>query len=102
MLFRSSKINHLSYIGDATLGAGVNVGAGTITCNYDGVNKFQTLLGDNVFIGSNSALVAPVTIGAGATVGAGSTITKDVAEQELAVARGRQRNIPGWQKPKKY
>jgi len=102
ILGEGSKINHLSYIGDATLGAGVNVGAGTITCNYDGVNKFQTLLGDNVFIGSNSALVAPVTIGAGATVGAGSTITKDVAEQELAVARGRQRNIPGWQKPKKY
>lgn len=97
-----SKINHLSYIGDATLGAGVNVGAGTITCNYDGVNKFQTVLGDDVFVGSNSSLVAPVTVGAGATIGAGSTITKDVAAQELAVARGRQRNIPGWQKPKKH
>jgi bifunctional UDP-N-acetylglucosamine pyrophosphorylase/glucosamine-1-phosphate N-acetyltransferase len=100
-LGEGSKINHLSYIGDATLGAGVSVGAGTITCNYDGVNKFQTVLGDGVFIGSNSALVAPVTIGAGATVAAGSTITKDVAEQELAVARGRQRNIPGWQPPTK-
>ena len=102
ILGEGSKINHLSYIGDATLGAGVNVGAGTITCNYDGVNKSQTVLGDGVFIGSNSALVAPVTIGAGATVAAGSTITKDVAEQELAVARGRQRNIPGWQQPKKH
>ncbi|WP_018403295.1 bifunctional UDP-N-acetylglucosamine diphosphorylase/glucosamine-1-phosphate N-acetyltransferase GlmU [Marinobacter gelidimuriae] len=102
ILGEGSKINHLSYIGDATLGAGVNVGAGTITCNYDGVNKFQTVLGDGVFIGSNSALVAPVTIGAGATVGAGSTITNDVAEQELAVARGRQRNIPGWEQPKKH
>jgi bifunctional UDP-N-acetylglucosamine pyrophosphorylase/glucosamine-1-phosphate N-acetyltransferase len=102
ILGEGSKINHLSYIGDATLGAGVNVGAGTITCNYDGVNKSQTVLGDGVFIGSNSALVAPVTIGAGATVAAGSTITKDVAEQELAVARGRQRNIPGWQPPKKH
>jgi bifunctional UDP-N-acetylglucosamine pyrophosphorylase/glucosamine-1-phosphate N-acetyltransferase len=102
ILGEGSKINHLSYIGDATLGVGVNVGAGTITCNYDGVNKSQTVLGDGVFIGSNSALVAPVTIGAGATVAAGSTITKDVAEQELAVARGRQRNIPGWQQPKKH
>jgi bifunctional UDP-N-acetylglucosamine pyrophosphorylase/glucosamine-1-phosphate N-acetyltransferase len=102
ILGEGSKINHLSYIGDATLGAGVNVGAGTITCNYDGVNKSQTVLGDGVFIGSNSALVAPITIGAGATVAAGSTITKDVAEQELAVARGRQRNIPGWQPPKKH
>lgn len=96
-----SKINHLSYVGDATLGAHVNVGAGTITCNYDGVNKYQTVLGDGVFVGSNSSLVAPVTVGAGATVGAGSTITKDVPEHELAVARGRQRNISGWQKPEK-
>jgi bifunctional UDP-N-acetylglucosamine pyrophosphorylase/glucosamine-1-phosphate N-acetyltransferase len=102
ILGEGSKINHLSYIGDATLGAGVNVGAGTITCNYDGVNKFQTVLGDGVFIGSNSSLVAPVTIGNGATVGAGSIITKDVADQELAVARGRQRNISGWQKPEKH
>ncbi|MBK1887455.1 MULTISPECIES: bifunctional UDP-N-acetylglucosamine diphosphorylase/glucosamine-1-phosphate N-acetyltransferase GlmU [Marinobacter] len=97
-----SKINHLSYVGDATLGANVNVGAGTITCNYDGVNKYKTVLGDGVFVGSNSALVAPVTIAAGATVGAGSTITKDVPEQQLAVARGRQRNISGWQKPEKH
>lgn len=97
-----SKINHLSYVGDATLGTDVNVGAGTITCNYDGVNKYQTVLGDGVFVGSNSSLVAPVTVAAGATVGAGSTITKDVPEQQLAVARGRQRNISGWQKPGKH
>ncbi|GGE63357.1 bifunctional protein GlmU [Streptosporangium jomthongense] len=96
-----SKINHLSYVGDATLGTDVNVGAGTITCNYDGVNKYQTVLGDGVFVGSNSSLVAPVTVAAGATIGAGSTITRDVPEQELAVARGRQRNIAGWQKPEK-
>ncbi|MGO1501849.1 MAG: bifunctional UDP-N-acetylglucosamine diphosphorylase/glucosamine-1-phosphate N-acetyltransferase GlmU [Marinobacter sp.] len=97
-----SKINHLSYVGDATLGADVNVGAGTITCNYDGVNKYQTVLGNGVFVGSNSSLVAPVTVAEGATIGAGSTITKDVPEQELAVARGRQRNISGWQKPEKH
>ena len=97
-----SKINHLSYVGDAMLGAGVNVGAGTITCNYDGANKFQTVLGDGVFIGSNSSLVAPVTIAAGATIAAGSTITKNVSEQELALARGRQRNISGWKKPEKH
>ncbi len=96
-----SKVNHLSYIGDATLGQGVNVGAGTITCNYDGVNKFATTIGDGAFIGSNSSLVAPVTVGAGATVGAGSTITRNVAADELAVARGKQRNIAGWQRPRK-
>lgn len=96
-----SKINHLSYVGDATLGRNVNVGAGTITCNYDGVNKFQTVIGDGVFVGSNTSLVAPVSIGAGVTVGAGSTITRDVDENELAVARARQRNIEGWERPKK-
>lgn len=96
-----SKINHLSYVGDATLGRNVNVGAGTITCNYDGVNKFQTVLGDNVFVGSNTALVAPVSVAAGAVIGAGSTITTDVAEKDLAVARGRQRNIKGWKRPEK-
>jgi bifunctional UDP-N-acetylglucosamine pyrophosphorylase/glucosamine-1-phosphate N-acetyltransferase len=96
-----SKINHLSYVGDASLGRNVNVGAGTITCNYDGVNKYQTVLGDGVFVGSNTALVAPVTIAAEATIGAGSTITRDVADSELAVARARQRNITGWEKPKK-
>ncbi|MBW7471726.1 bifunctional UDP-N-acetylglucosamine diphosphorylase/glucosamine-1-phosphate N-acetyltransferase GlmU [Marinobacter sp. M216] len=96
-----SKINHLSYVGDAALGRNVNVGAGTITCNYDGVNKFQTVIGDGVFVGSNSSLVAPVTVAADATIGAGSTITRDVADNELAVARGRQRNISGWERPKK-
>ncbi|SET33209.1 bifunctional UDP-N-acetylglucosamine pyrophosphorylase / Glucosamine-1-phosphate N-acetyltransferase [Marinobacter segnicrescens] len=96
-----SKINHLSYVGDATLGRNVNVGAGTITCNYDGVNKFQTVLGDNVFVGSNTALVAPVSVAADAVIGAGSTITTDVAEKDLAVARGRQRNIKGWKRPEK-
>ncbi|PTB94976.1 UDP-N-acetylglucosamine diphosphorylase/glucosamine-1-phosphate N-acetyltransferase [Marinobacter sp. B9-2] len=97
-----SKINHLSYVGDASLGRNVNVGAGTITCNYDGVNKYQTVLGDGVFVGSNTALVAPVTVATEATIGAGSTITRDVADHELAVARGRQRNIAGWEKPKKH
>ncbi len=96
-----SKINHLSYVGDASLGRNVNVGAGTITCNYDGVNKYRTVIGDGVFVGSNTSLVAPVTIAAGATIGAGSTITRDVADSELAVARGRQRNISGWEKPGK-
>ena len=96
-----SKINHLSYVGDATLGKDVNIGAGTITCNYDGVNKFQTEMGDGVFIGSNSALVAPVKIGDNATVGAGSTITKEVPAGGLAVARGLQKNRQGWQRPTK-
>jgi len=96
-----SKINHLTYIGDAEIGAGVNVGAGTITCNYDGVNKSKTTIGDGAFIGSNSSLVAPVNIGAGATVGAGSTIGSDVADDELGVARAKQRNIKGWKRPVK-
>ncbi|MFE8070390.1 bifunctional UDP-N-acetylglucosamine diphosphorylase/glucosamine-1-phosphate N-acetyltransferase GlmU [Marinobacteraceae bacterium S3BR75-40.1] len=96
-----SKVNHLTYIGDTTMGRDVNVGAGTITCNYDGVNKFQTEIGDGVFIGSNSSLVAPVSLGAGSTVGAGSTITKAVEKDQLAVARGRQRNIDGWERPRK-
>lgn len=96
-----SKVNHLSYIGDAEVGDDVNIGAGTITCNYDGVNKSKTIIGDRAFIGSNSALVAPVEIGAGATVGAGSTITREVSAGELAVARGKQRNISGWQRPVK-
>ncbi|MFV8782924.1 bifunctional UDP-N-acetylglucosamine diphosphorylase/glucosamine-1-phosphate N-acetyltransferase GlmU [Microbulbifer sp. SA54] len=96
-----SKVNHLSYIGDAEVGDGVNIGAGTITCNYDGVNKSKTIIGDGAFIGSNSSLVAPVAIGAGATIGAGSTITREVSADELAVARGKQRNIAGWQRPTK-
>ncbi|RDE18831.1 UDP-N-acetylglucosamine diphosphorylase/glucosamine-1-phosphate N-acetyltransferase [Motiliproteus coralliicola] len=96
-----SKINHLSYVGDAILGSGVNVGAGTITCNYDGVNKFQTEIGDNAFIGSNSSLVAPVRVGEGATTGAGSTITKSIDDGALGVARGRQANLSGWKRPEK-
>ncbi|WP_444915132.1 bifunctional UDP-N-acetylglucosamine diphosphorylase/glucosamine-1-phosphate N-acetyltransferase GlmU [Microbulbifer sp. TRSA007] len=96
-----SKVNHLSYVGDALVGEAVNIGAGTITCNYDGVNKSLTEIGDNAFIGSNTALVAPVTVGAGATVGAGSTITQAVGSKELAVARSKQRNITGWQRPTK-
>lgn len=96
-----SKVNHLSYIGDTTIGKKANIGAGTITCNYDGVNKFKTDIGDNAFIGSNSALVAPVKIGANATVGAGSIITKDVADSELAIARGKQKNLQGWERPQK-
>ena len=96
-----SKVNHLSYIGDAEIGQNVNVGAGTITCNYDGVNKHKTVIGDNAFIGTNSALVAPVTLGAGATTGAGSTISKDIPDGQLGIARARQRNIEGWQRPVK-
>ncbi len=99
ILGEGSKVNHLSYVGDATLGRDVNIGAGTITCNYDGVNKFETLIEDNVFVGSNTALVAPVKIGENATIGAGSTITGDVPGEHLAIARGRQRNIEGWKKP---
>ena len=96
-----SKANHLSYLGDAEIGQKVNIGAGTITCNYDGVNKFQTVLGDNVFVGSNTALVAPVTVEEDAVIGAGSTITSHVPAKELAVARSRQRNIKGWKRPQK-
>lgn len=101
VIAKGSKVNHLSYIGDTTIGSNVNVGAGTITCNYDGINKFKTEIGDNVFIGSNSALIAPVKIGDGSTVGAGSIITKDVEAAELAIARNRQRNIQGWKRPTK-
>jgi len=96
-----SKINHLSYIGDAEIGREVNVGAGTITCNYDGVNKSLTRIGDAAFIGSNSSLVAPVEVGAGATIGAGSTVTNSVADNQLAIARGRQVNIDHWVRPQK-
>ena len=91
-----AKVNHLSYVGDATVGEAANIGAGTITCNYDGVSKHRTEIGANAFIGSNSALVAPVSIGAGAYVGSGSVITKDVEADTLAVGRGRQVEIPGW------
>jgi bifunctional UDP-N-acetylglucosamine pyrophosphorylase/glucosamine-1-phosphate N-acetyltransferase len=91
-----AKANHLAYLGDGDVGAGANIGAGTIFCNYDGFLKYQTTIGDNAFIGSNSALVAPVSIGAGAIVGSGSVITKDVEANALAVARGRQMQKPGW------
>ena len=96
-----SKVNHLTYVGDTTVGAGVNIGAGTITCNYDGANKHRTVIGDKVFIGSGTMLVAPVEIGEGATIGAGSTITKDAPPGELTLARSKQVTIPGWQRPKK-
>lgn len=96
-----AKINHLSYVGDAQVGKNANVGAGTITCNYDGVNKFMTLIGEGAFIGSNTALVAPVSVGDQATTAAGSTITGNVPAGALGVARGRQRNIEGWKRPTK-
>ncbi|WP_312238860.1 bifunctional UDP-N-acetylglucosamine diphosphorylase/glucosamine-1-phosphate N-acetyltransferase GlmU [Stenotrophomonas sp.] len=94
-----SKANHLTYLGDAVIGAKVNIGAGTITCNYDGVNKSQTTIGDNAFIGSNSALVAPVTIGEGATIAAGSVVTRHAPDGKLTVARARQETIEGWKRP---
>ncbi|MHC9084364.1 bifunctional UDP-N-acetylglucosamine diphosphorylase/glucosamine-1-phosphate N-acetyltransferase GlmU [Luteimonas sp. RIT-PG2_3] len=96
-----SKANHLTYLGDAVVGAGVNIGAGTITCNYDGANKYTTTIGDRAFVGSNSSLVAPVTIGAGATVAAGAVITRDAPPDELTIARARQQTIPGWRRPQK-
>jgi len=96
-----SKANHLSYLGDATIGSKVNIGAGTITCNYDGVNKSRTTIGDGAFIGSNSALVAPVTVGSNATIGAGSVITKDAPDGELTIGRGRQETLKGWHRPTK-
>jgi len=96
-----SKINHLSYIGDSTVGAQVNIGAGTITCNYDGVNKFKTIIEDGAFIGSNSQLVAPVIIGKNATIGAGSTITKNSPENKLTLSRAKQVTVVGWQRPVK-
>ena len=95
-LGKGAKANHLSYLGDADIGDKANIGAGTITCNYDGYGKYPTVIGAGAFIGSNSALVAPVTIGAGAIVGAGSVVTKDVAADELAVARAEQRGLKGW------
>jgi len=94
-----SKINHLSYVGDAELGNNVNVGAGTITCNYDGVNKFKTIIGNEVFVGSNAVLVAPLEIKDGGFIAAGSTITKTVAKGQLAFGRSRQSNIDGWKRP---
>jgi len=94
-----SKANHLTYLGDTVTGHSVNIGAGTITCNYDGVNKFQTTIGDGAFIGSNTALVAPVQVGEGATIGAGSTITRNAPPDQLTVARAPQQSIAGWKRP---
>ncbi|TNV90128.1 UDP-N-acetylglucosamine diphosphorylase/glucosamine-1-phosphate N-acetyltransferase [Xylella fastidiosa] len=96
-----SKANHLTYLGDAQIGTKVNIGAGTITCNYDGVNKSITLIGDGAFIGSHSALIAPVSVGAGATLGAGTVLTHDAPAHQLTVARARQTTLDGWQRPKK-
>ncbi len=98
---KGSKINHLTYVGDTRMGANVNVGAGAITCNYDGANKHLTIIGDDVFIGSDSQLVAPVTIGDGATIGAGSTITRDVPAGELTLSRSEQKTRKGWKRPVK-
>ena len=100
-LGKASKANHLAYLGDTIIGMGVNIGAGAITCNYDGVNKHLTTIGDNAFIGTNSSLIAPVIIGCGATTGAGSAISKDVPDNTLAVARGKQVVIENWQRPQK-
>jgi bifunctional UDP-N-acetylglucosamine pyrophosphorylase/glucosamine-1-phosphate N-acetyltransferase len=100
-LGEGAKAGHLTYLGDAVIGARTNIGAGTITCNYDGVNKHKTVMGEDVFIGSNNSLVAPVDISSGATTAAGSTITQHVAPAQLAVARTRQRNIDGWKRPVK-
>ncbi|NLZ09854.1 bifunctional UDP-N-acetylglucosamine diphosphorylase/glucosamine-1-phosphate N-acetyltransferase GlmU [Neopusillimonas aromaticivorans] len=100
-LGKGSKANHLAYIGDAHVGERVNIGAGTITCNYDGVNKFQTVIEDDVFIGSDTQLVAPVRVGKGATLGAGTTLTKDAPAGQLTLSRTRQQTVPGWQRPVK-
>jgi bifunctional UDP-N-acetylglucosamine pyrophosphorylase/glucosamine-1-phosphate N-acetyltransferase len=96
-----SKVNHLSYVGDSELGRNVNIGAGTITCNYDGANKHKTVIKDEAFIGSNTSLVAPVSVGSKATVGAGSTIARDVADGQLSLTRGKQRSVDGWNRPVK-
>ncbi|MDH2917068.1 MAG: bifunctional UDP-N-acetylglucosamine diphosphorylase/glucosamine-1-phosphate N-acetyltransferase GlmU [Gallionella sp.] len=98
---KGSKANHLSYIGDSTVGSRVNIGAGTITCNYDGANKHRTIIEDDAFIGSDTQLVAPVRVGKGATIGAGSTITKDTPDNELTLSRSKQVSISGWQRPQK-
>lgn len=101
LIGEGSKVNHLSYVGDSILGRDVNVGAGTITCNYDGANKHLTELGDGVFVGSNTALVAPIKVGKGVTIGAGSTVSRDIEADSLIVVRGKQRTLAGWQRPRK-
>ncbi|VAW87074.1 N-acetylglucosamine-1-phosphate uridyltransferase / Glucosamine-1-phosphate N-acetyltransferase [hydrothermal vent metagenome] len=96
-----SKVSHLSYIGDTSMGKNVNIGAGTITCNYDGTNKHQTIIGDNVFVGSDSQLIAPVTLESGATIGAGTTLSDTAPQDSLTISRSRQKSVPGWSRPKK-
>jgi bifunctional UDP-N-acetylglucosamine pyrophosphorylase/glucosamine-1-phosphate N-acetyltransferase len=96
-----TKANHLAYIGDTTVGSRVNIGAGSVTCNYDGINKWRTEIGDAVFIGSGTMMVAPVKIGDGATIGAGSTITKDAPPGKLTLERSSQRTVEHWQRPVK-
>ena len=100
-LGKGSKANHLSYLGDATIGEKVNIGAGTITCNYDGVHKHQTVIEDGAFIGSDTQLIAPVTVGKGAYIGTGTTVRENVPPGALAVSAGKQRNIEGWVEKKK-
>jgi bifunctional UDP-N-acetylglucosamine pyrophosphorylase/glucosamine-1-phosphate N-acetyltransferase len=96
-----SKVNHLTYIGDTSVGKNVNIGAGTITCNYDGANKYRTVIGDGAFIGSGVELVAPVEVGSGAVIGAGSTISKDAPPEQLTLERSRQITVAGWKRPVK-
>jgi bifunctional UDP-N-acetylglucosamine pyrophosphorylase/glucosamine-1-phosphate N-acetyltransferase len=98
---KGSKVNHLSYIGDTEMGSNVNIGAGTITCNYDGANKHKTVIKDDVFVGSDTQLVAPVTIGANVTIGAGTTVTRDVEDDLLVISRVPQKTVSGWVRPKK-
>ena len=100
-LGKGSKAGHLSYLGDAEIGDNVNIGAGTITCNYDGANKHKTVIGDDVFVGSDSQLVAPVTVGKGVTIAAGTTVTRNVADNELVLSRVPQVHKQGWQRPVK-
>ncbi|WP_336983689.1 MULTISPECIES: bifunctional UDP-N-acetylglucosamine diphosphorylase/glucosamine-1-phosphate N-acetyltransferase GlmU [unclassified Cedecea] len=100
-LGKGSKAGHLSYLGDAEIGDNVNIGAGTITCNYDGANKHKTIIGDDVFVGSDTQLVAPITVASGVTIGAGTTVTRDIAENELVISRVKQKHIQGWQRPVK-
>ena len=100
-LAAGAKANHLAYLGDATVGARVNFGAGSITANYDGANKHRTVIGDDVHVGSNCVLVAPVSLGAGATIGGGSTVSRDAPAGQLTVARAKQVSLPGWQRPVK-